>query len=372
MRILFNITICVGLYLSCVQASHAAPRYYSTVTGQEILGQEETLFNIQSGGVIVTLPEGEKLTQGDFEITAKTNSEIYFSSNGNVLSSAVLDGIVENTQNAKISSGEVFIFDTVNKEIEKHDFDTKHFLEQTNYSPAPETLSKLEKISDAQSLKKSLGLLEEGASATPTKENLVSTIITGLREQNISDVNINNERMNLQQFEALALSGGLPLHLLITWGAGLRDVDLHLTGPNGDERFHVFYLNTGDLENDPKAALIDDCISTNCSEVITIQELKNGGVYKASVFNAAKGANANNDLSTSDIQIELIRGGVAVEFEGDTDLGTQISGGESLFKASPTSSDIGNTWQALEIDADKNEINLIDNITSFAKARDVD
>lgn len=181
---------------------------------------------------------------------------------------------------------------------------------------------------------------------------------------------IQNFSLNIDDFQSVSF---LPLHLLLSWGAGARDLDIHLTGPNGDgTRFHVFYRNLGDLDGPPGAKIIDDCISTNCSEVLKIETLNDGGVYRASVHNFGdQSANSTNLSSQSDVQLQLIRGGAFTPSEGDTDVGSTIIGGDVLFSGSPTSGEQGNTWQAIEIDPAANSIDFINTITNVNRPDDI-
>jgi len=350
--------------------SNAELAYLAPETGAQI-AVDDVQNQIRSNGVVINLPKGERFSQGDFEITATTNSQIYVSGNENALSSAVLDGIIENSQNQRIDAGEVFVFDVQSQKTQTHSFDTKHFLDKTGFIPTEETQTKLKKISKTQSFKKSMGLLKGESSDQEKRTEAVDNIVALLGQRNIIDFKINENQMDLEQFQEFALTSGLPLHILVSWGASLSDIDLHLTGPGETERFHVYYLTPGDLDSGPEAALIKDCVSTRCSEVIRIENVKENDVYRASVYNLAAGAEANNDLSSSDVEIELILGGTPIAFDGASDLGTKVSGGDSLFKATADSGEMGNTWQAFEIDAGKNEINAIDNITNFDSSGDV-
>jgi len=195
-----------------------------------------------------------------------------------------------------------------------------------------------------------------------------------LQNKNITSIRVNNERLGLPAIRELTINGIVPLHFLLSWGAEAADLDLHLTGPKGNnERFHIFYLNRGDLDNEPKALFIEDCISTNCSEIIRVDNFKKGDVYRASVFNFGNQSQTSNELSTTpDVELKLISGGEIVYKEGDTDLGVDIIGGKVIFEGSPPTNKIGNTWKAIEINPDSNTIKAVNQITNSENSRAVE
>ena len=360
------------MVFSFEEAAIAAPIYTSIKTG-DVISAQDLSSALKQSGIIVTLSEGDSLSQNGLDITADSDSKIYLTNNQGNISTAVLDGIIQNTQAKKIESGEVFVHNIQSQKTEIYEFDTQHFLDKTGLDLSPSTQNKLNKIAKTQEKKKFFGILESDENNLNITPSALDTVIASLENQNIAEVRINDATFNLADVRELVNQGLLPLHILITWGAGASDLDIHLTGPNGDERFHVFYLNKGSLEDGPKAAIIDDCISSNCSEVIRVEELKKGGVYRASVFNFGDSRSTSDNLSSnSEVEIELIRGGTLVQIEGDTDLGSQISGGETLFKGSPTAGLIGNTWKAIEINPDNNNVTFINEITNSTNSRAVE
>ena len=141
-----------------------------------------------------------------------------------------------------------------------------------------------------------------------------------------------------------------PFNVLLTWGAGAFDLDLHLTGPLGattSDRFHIYYAAQGNLTAQPFAQLIKDCICASGSEVILTSALNQGGVYRILVFNFGDQSAASSNLANaSNAIIQIVRGGTAVS-QGN---GTTIVGGRTLLTVRPPSSTAGNTWVAAEID----------------------
>lgn len=150
-----------------------------------------------------------------------------------------------------------------------------------------------------------------------------------------------------------------PFNVILTWGGGANDVDLHMTGPlDGGGRFHIYYAAPGDLNGPPHAALIHDCICTNGSEVILLSQLNQGGVYRISAFDFGNQSPGSTELTSSaaNLQLQIVRGGVAVS-QG---AGTTIEGGQIVFTLRPTPGQAGNTWVGVEIDPQNGAILGID------------
>ena len=178
---------------------------------------------------------------------------------------------------------------------------------------------------------------------------------------------------DLTPFQAAELldQGFLPLHIVIQWGSGARDLDLHLTGPSGDTRFHIYWNNKGTINASPSALLIDDCSAPRCAEVIRIDNFEQEGIYRASVFNFGDSNPASDNLSSkSGVTLELIRGGNIVEVTGFNDTltiirnGNKVINGDLLFSGSPTPGQVGNTWTAVEIDSKTSDIDFVNQITN--------
>ncbi|MBL8542254.1 MAG: hypothetical protein JNJ63_00460 [Hyphomonadaceae bacterium] len=154
-----------------------------------------------------------------------------------------------------------------------------------------------------------------------------------------------------------------PFNVLLTWGPGAFDLDLHMTGPSGadsTQRFHIYYVATGRLDDFPFAELIRDCICTSGSEVILTSSLVQGGVYRISVFNFGDQSAASTNLAnTSGAVLQIVRGGQAVP-QGN---GTTIVGGRVIFTGRPPQDQAGNTWIAVEIDPQNGRIRAPDVIT---------
>jgi hypothetical protein len=142
-----------------------------------------------------------------------------------------------------------------------------------------------------------------------------------------------------------------PFNVILTWGAGGDDLDLHMTGPTGagtTDRFHIYYTARGSQTAFPFAELIKDCICRSGSEVILTSQLLRGGVYRISAFNFGdQSATSTNLANASGAQIQIVRGGQAVSV-GD---GTTIVGGRVIYTGTPPTNQPGNTWVGVEINA---------------------
>jgi len=150
-----------------------------------------------------------------------------------------------------------------------------------------------------------------------------------------------------------------PFNVVLSWGAGAFDVDLHMTGPSGaadNSRFHIFYAAPGRLDALPFAQLVRDCICASGSEVILTTRLLQGGVYRISAFNFGNQSTTGTQLSTNaELRLLIVRGGAAVAVGN----GTTIQGGTVVFQGSPTPGLPGNTWVGVEIDPKTGQIRFV-------------
>lgn len=152
-----------------------------------------------------------------------------------------------------------------------------------------------------------------------------------------------------------------PFNILITWGASVYDIDLHMTGPDGaGGRFHIYYAAPGSLTSAPFAQLIRDCICNSGSEVILTSNLLQGGVYRISAFNFGDQSTTSTGLSTGGLTLQVVRGGTA---QG-VGQGTTIVDGHVLFTLAPPAAGQGNTWEAVEIDPATGRIYSVNRISS--------
>ena len=137
-----------------------------------------------------------------------------------------------------------------------------------------------------------------------------------------------------------------PFNILLTWGPNVFDLDLHMTGPQGISRFHIYYAAPGALDAPPFAQLVQDCICTSGSEVIQTSQLQRGGVYRISAFDFGDQSATSTQLSNGGVSFQVVRGGTA---QG-VGQGTTIVGGHVLLSVTPPANQQGNTWTAVEID----------------------
>ena len=206
----------------------------------------------------------------------------------------------------------------------------------------------------------------------------VATLFDGLSNpiaQSVANsINSPTQSLAFIQTAALVQAGILPLHFLITWGAGSSDLDLHLTGPLGASRFHIYFSARGSLTGEPHAALIDDCVSASCAEVIRVEEFNAGTtpnqVYRASVYNYGDGAGTNLS-SQSGVEMMVVRGGTVQQVQGATDTGSIVTGGEILFRGSPTPGQAGDTWTAIEVNPDTGDVNFVNQISTSGSSGNV-
>ncbi len=195
----------------------------------------------------------------------------------------------------------------------------------------------------------------------------------GIDVANLAGLSMSDYRMLV----ANDVNGGLtrllaqPFNVLLTWGAGAYDLDLHMTGPvaeGSSDRFHIYFEAKGALDKSPWAQLIKDCICNSGSEVILTSALIKGQVYRISVFDYGdQSANSTNLSLSSDAVLQIVRGGTAVS----TGNGTTIEGGHVIYTGTPTTGGAGNTWLAVEIDPNTGKIRAPDTITQSTGSANV-
>jgi hypothetical protein len=150
-------------------------------------------------------------------------------------------------------------------------------------------------------------------------------------------------------------------NILISWGAGGTDLDLHLTGPQPGGTFEVYYANRGSLTTQPFALLQSDDTGTSGSEVITVQQFNQGGLYQAFVFNYGnQDPNSTNLSTTAGLSMQVINGGTVVDTANG---GSTVTGGTLVITLTPTPGQAGNTWQAITIDPATGEVIVVNQIT---------
>jgi hypothetical protein len=186
-----------------------------------------------------------------------------------------------------------------------------------------------------------------------------------------------NEDAYLRWLTANGLSGldallAQPFNVILTWGANANDLDLHMTGPLGastNSRFHIYYSAPGDLQNQPYAQLIKDCICSSGSEVILTSALNRGGVYRVSVFNFGdQSAGSSNLSNASEAKIQIVRGG-KTQSAGN---GTTIVGGKTILTTTVPNGGQGNTWTAVELDPKNGRITVPRRIKQSPNSSSVD
>ncbi|MGB8990935.1 MAG: FecR family protein [Desulfobaccales bacterium] len=165
----------------------------------------------------------------------------------------------------------------------------------------------------------------------------------------------------------LPVTGARPVfNILTSWGAGARDLDLHLTGPQGSGTFHVGYTgsgyNWGSLTTQPYALLHADDTGYSGSEVITVSKFNQGGAYQAYVYNYGDPSPTSTNLSTaSGVSLKVINGGTVVPTPGG---GSTVNGGTVVTTLAPTPNQAGNTWNAVSINPANGQVTAVNQITN--------
>ena len=93
-------------------------------------------------------------------------------------------------------------------------------------------------------------------------------------------------------------------------------------------------------------------------------------VYRASVYNYGDGAGTNLS-SQSGVEMMVVRGGTVQQVQGATDTGSIVTGGEILFRGSPTPGQAGDTWTAIEVNPDTGDVNFVNQISTSGSSGNV-
>ncbi|MFN4089087.1 MAG: hypothetical protein ACK4QW_08605 [Alphaproteobacteria bacterium] len=211
-----------------------------------------------------------------------------------------------------------------------------------------------------------------GLDQLPTEgARIVGGVYAGTTAQDAVLLSVaNGQNLALLGARALTQAGLLPLHVFLQWDAGVRDLDLHATGPLGAGRFHVYFASRGSLALAPNTFLHADCICEGGSEVITVNSLNPGGVYRFSVFNFGNQSQTSTQLSDSAMTLSVVSGGTVVDrTAADGARGSAVSGGTVVLQPlAPPRGVAGNTWEAIEIDPNTGAILSVNRIVNSANS----
>jgi uncharacterized protein YjdB len=126
----------------------------------------------------------------------------------------------------------------------------------------------------------------------------------GLSEGFRTGVIVGNTARTGQDIILTPLGNPSEIYIVLTWGQDPRDLDSHLTGPNGSGgRFHVYYAAPGTLVSSPFASLDVDDTSGFGPETITISQVF-AGTYRYYIHHYS-GAQT---IATSSAVVRVYRG----------------------------------------------------------------
>jgi PKD repeat protein len=105
------------------------------------------------------------------------------------------------------------------------------------------------------------------------------------------------------------------LRVVLTWGDSPYDLDSHLTLPDGESRFHLYYINKGTVHtiDGLETCILDtDDVSSYGPETITLFRTVNG-VVRYSVHDFSnRGSSSSTALASSGAKVEIYRGSALV------------------------------------------------------------
>ena len=106
---------------------------------------------------------------------------------------------------------------------------------------------------------------------------------------------VGNNGVTGNQDLVLAPNGSTDIRIVLTWGAEPQDLDSHLTGPDGANRFHVYFAGSGNFNAPPFAGLDTDDTFSYGPETISITQMSAGN-YRYSVHDFTNRNNPSNTL----------------------------------------------------------------------------
>jgi hypothetical protein len=163
----------------------------------------------------------------------------------------------------------------------------------------------------------------------------------------------------------------VPFFAQLQWD-NIVDMDLHATGPNpsGSGRYHVYFANDVGPIGDggtPVAELDQDEISgTGGSEVVTINDLVDGGPTRISAFNFGALTGSTELAEQSNAVVSLLRNGSINRGPG----GSVVVDGSLIAEVAAPESGAGNTFVAFEI-APNGQITEVRELRDFTSSSDV-
>jgi hypothetical protein len=115
------------------------------------------------------------------------------------------------------------------------------------------------------------------------------------------------------------------IRIVLTWGATPSDLDSHLTGPisGSDDRFHVYWMDQGSINNSPYTNLDIDDVSSYGPETVTIRT-QASGTYRYSIHDYSNGdSSSSNAMANSGAKIKVYKGsGLVREYFVPNEAGT--------------------------------------------------
>jgi hypothetical protein len=115
-----------------------------------------------------------------------------------------------------------------------------------------------------------------------------------------------------QNFSITPVVADNAIRIVLTWGATPFDLDSHLTGPNGINRFHVYFSAKSFTNTTVTANLDVDDVSSYGPETVTLTNASTG-LFRYSVHDYSNASTTTSSaLSNSNARVRVFRGGGAV------------------------------------------------------------
>lgn len=139
------------------------------------------------------------------------------------------------------------------------------------------------------------------------------------------------------------------IRIVLTWGENPFDLDSHLTGPDGVDRFHMYFVNQNPI---PSVNLDVDDVFSFGPETTTISTLS-AGTYRYSVHNYSdQSTNGTVGINSSPTQVEVY----------------DENGLVKTYTAPTASNGDGNTWRVFEVVVDVSGNYQINDVNTYINA----
>ncbi|MDF2715941.1 MAG: hypothetical protein K0R28_2866 [Paenibacillus sp.] len=147
--------------------------------------------------------------------------------------------------------------------------------------------------------------------------NYTIKLIAAGYEQSTFSATVSRNTINSKDLDAISELQADQIRIVLTWGAGARDLDSHLLGPDGNgDIFHLYYGNTVATSTYGEIAKLDrDDTNSNGRETVTVTTV-NRNVYGTFNYYVNNYSWSEGSLRGSGAKVEVYVGSLAGDGSG--------------------------------------------------------